>query len=104
MDIKKWTSGSGPDYWVVTTVPTDAGGMPARPGVNGGLLRRQHAKHSPVHYINVESVDEYAQKAKGLGAEEVMSKTPVKGIGWFAMLRDTEDNVFAIWQTDEKAA
>jgi uncharacterized protein len=103
-DIKKWTSGAGPDYWVVRTVPADASGMPARPGVNGGLLRRQHPEHSPVHYINVESVDEYAQKAKRLGAEVVMSKTAVKSMGWFAMLRDTEGNVFAIWQTDEKAA
>ena len=78
--------------------------MPARPGVNGGLLRRQHAEHAPVHYINVESVDEYARKAERLGGEEVMAKTAVKGMGWFAMLRDTEDNVFAIWQTDDTAA
>ena len=49
-------------------------------------------------------MDEYAQKAKRLGAEVVMSKTAVKSMGWFAMLRDTEGNVFAIWQTDEKAA
>jgi predicted enzyme related to lactoylglutathione lyase len=33
-----------------------------------------------------------------------MPKTPVKGMGWFAYLTDTEGNVFAIWETDEKAA
>ena len=38
------------------------------------------------------------------GAEELMPKTPVKGMGWFAWLKDTEGNVFGIWQTDEKAA
>ena len=56
-------------------------------------------------YLNaVESVDEYAKKAKRLGAVEVMPKTPVKAMGWFAMLKDTEGNVFGIWQTDPKAA
>ena len=78
--------------------------MPTRPGVNGGLTRRQSADHPPVNYIGVESVDEYAKKAKRLGAQEVMAKTPVKGMGWFAWLKDTEGNVFAIWQTDERAA
>jgi len=29
--------------------------MPTRPGVNGGLMRRQHADHPPVNYISVES-------------------------------------------------
>jgi len=89
---------------MVSTVPTDETGQPIRPGVNGGLMRRQHAGHPPVNYIGVESVDEYAKKAKRLGAEEVMPKTPVKGMGWFVWLKDTEGNIFAIWQTDEKAA
>ena len=50
-NISKWTSDGAPDYWMVSTVPTDARGMPTRPGVNGGLLRRQHAEHSPVHSV-----------------------------------------------------
>jgi predicted enzyme related to lactoylglutathione lyase len=57
-----------------------------------------------VNYVGVESVDEYARKAKRLGAEEVMPKTPVKGMGWFAWLRDTEGNVFAIWEVDGQSA
>jgi predicted enzyme related to lactoylglutathione lyase len=103
-EIEKWTSDGGPEYWIVSTVPRDGKGHPSRPGVNGGLMRRQHAAHPPVNYVGVESVDEYARKAKRLGAEEVMPKTPVKGMGWFAWLKDTEGNVFAIWQSDEKAA
>ena len=76
--------------------------QPVRPGVNGGLTRRQHPGQPPVNYVSVENVDEYARKAKGLGAEEVMAKTPVKGMGWFAWLKDTEGNVW-IWQTDDAA-
>jgi predicted enzyme related to lactoylglutathione lyase len=103
-DIKKHDAPGGPEYWLISTVPTDSQGRPARPGVNGGLMRRQHPAHPPVNYVGVESVDEYVRKAKRLGAEEYMPKTAVKGMGWFAYLRDPEGNVFAIWQTDEKAA
>jgi predicted enzyme related to lactoylglutathione lyase len=103
-EIQKWGLDGGPEYWMVSTVPTDGKGQPIRPGVNGGLMRRQHAGHLPANYIGVESLDEYAGKAKRLGAEEVMPKTPVKGMGWFSVLKDTEGNVFGIWQTDEQAA
>jgi predicted enzyme related to lactoylglutathione lyase len=102
--IKKFDAPGAPEYWLVSTVPTDGQGQTTRPGVNGGLMRRQHPGHQPVNYINVESVDEYVEKARRLGAEEVMPKTAVKEMGWFAWLRDTEGNVFAIWQTDGKAA
>ena len=103
-DIKKFAAAAGPEYWLLSTVPTDATGQPARAGVNGGLLRRQHPEHRPVNYVSVESVDQFAEKATRLGAEVVMPKTAVTGMGWFTWLSDTEGNVFAIWQTDAKAA
>ena len=70
---------------------------------NGGILRRQHAGHAAVNYISVESVDHHVKKATRLGAEEVMPKTPVPGMGWFAWLKDPEGNVVGIWESDEKA-
>jgi hypothetical protein len=103
-DIQQWAGEGAPEYWTVHTVPTDTKGQATRPGVNGGLMRRQHPEHPPTNYISVERVDEYLLKGKRLGAKEVMPKTPVKGMGWFAWLKDTEGNVFAIWETDEKAA
>jgi catechol 2,3-dioxygenase-like lactoylglutathione lyase family enzyme len=39
-DIKKHDAPGGPEYWLISTVPTDSQGRPARPGVNGGLMRR----------------------------------------------------------------
>jgi predicted enzyme related to lactoylglutathione lyase len=103
-DIQKMTMDGGLEYWGVSTVPTDGKGQPVRSGVNGGLMRRQHPGHLPVNYIAVESVDDAARKAQRLGAQEVMPKTPVKGMGWFTWLKDTEGNVFGLWQTDAKAA
>lgn len=106
--IQKW-EGSGqkegpPEYWMVSTVPTDEKGQATRAGVNGGLMRRQHPGHASVNYISVESVDDYAKKGQKLGAEVVMPKMPVPGMGWFVWLKDPDGNVFGIWQTDEKAA
>jgi uncharacterized protein len=92
------------DYWLVETVPTDGEGMPTRQGVNGGLMRRMMPGQTPVNYIAVEDVDEFARKAQQLGAKSIMPKTPVPGMGWFAQLKDPEGNVFAIWQHDMAAA
>jgi predicted enzyme related to lactoylglutathione lyase len=105
--IKKW-EGSTDDrenfeYWMVQTVPTDAQGMPARPGVNGGLMRRMFPGQGPVNYINVEDVDQFVKKAEELGAKIMMAKHPVQGMGWFAQFTDPEGNVCAIWQTDPNA-
>ncbi len=92
------------DYWLVETVPTDGEGMPIRPGVNGGLMRRMMPGQVPVNYIAVENVDDFTRKAEGLGARVVVPKMPVPGMGWFAQLTDTEGNIFAIWQHDPAAA
>lgn len=92
------------DYWLVQTVPSGADGRPTEPGVNGGLMRRMMPGQTPVNYISVENVDEFARKAERLGAKVVMPKRPVPGMGWFAQLTDTEGNIFAIWQYDPAAA
>ena len=92
------------DYSLVQTVPTNAEGLPTRPGVNGGLMRRMMPGQTPVNYISVENVDEFARKAERLGAKVVVPKMPVPGMGWFAQLTDTEGNIIAIWQHDPAAA
>jgi uncharacterized protein len=93
----------GFEYWMVKTVPTDADGRPARPGVNGGLMRRMYPGQAPVNYIAVDNVDEFGRRAERLGAKIMMAKTPVPGMGWFAQLTDPEGNVIAIWETDSSA-
>jgi uncharacterized protein len=107
-EITRW-EGSGNEregfeYWMVSTVPTDDKGMPTRPGVNGGLMRRMAPGQTPVNYIAVDDVDDFVRKGERLGAKVMMPKQPVPGMGWFAQLTDPEGNVFAIWQTDPSAA
>ena len=43
------------------------------------------------------------QKAVSLGAKVTKSKSPVPGMGWFAMLTDPQGNAFAMFQQDSQA-
>ena len=64
------------DYWMIQM------GDEQDPGV--GLMKRQAPGQTPVSYVQVESVDDYAAKVEELGGKVIMPKTPVPGMGWFA--------------------
>jgi len=87
------------EYWTIETVPVDEKGMPLRPGVNGGMMKKEHPEHKPVNYIAVESVDEYSKKIEELGGKILAPKQEVPGIGWWAFALDPEGNRFAIFQS-----
>ena len=86
------------DYWNIETVPIDEEGNPVRPGVNGGMMKKEDPEQSPVNYISVESVDEYSEKIGDLGGRVIMPKQEVPGIGWFALALDPEGNLFGIFE------
>jgi len=101
--IQKMDMG-GTDYYVTMTVESDEQGMPKQPGaINGGMYKRQEPGQIPVNYVNVEDVDQYVGKAKGLGASVMIEKMPVPGMGWIAQLTDPQGNQFGVWQTDMAA-
>jgi predicted enzyme related to lactoylglutathione lyase len=92
-------------YWVTQTVPVGENQMPTEPGaINGGIYKRDSSEQHPVNYVNVESVDQYVDKAKDLGAKVTIEKMPVPGMGWFAQLTDPDGNAFGVWQNDASAA
>ena len=86
------------EYYGIWTVPVDEKGMLLRPGLNGGMMKKQNPEHKPVNYILVESVDEYVKKIESLGGTIVVTKMEVPGIGWWASALDPEGNQFAILQ------
>jgi len=97
-----WTIEKTPgpmEYLMVLTVPIDDKGMPVRPGVNGGMMKKQNPEHKPVNYVAVESVDEYVKKIEALGGRVIVPKMEVPGIGWWASALDPEGNMFAIIQS-----
>ena len=60
-------------------------------------------EHQVTNYFGVKSLDEYSSKVKKLGGKVIAPKHTVPGMGYFALCIDTENNAFAIWETDEKA-
>ena len=86
------------DYWSVLTVPVDEKGMAMRPGVNGGMMKRQMPEHKPVNYISVESVDEYSKKVVNLGGQIIVPKMEIPGMGWWALALDPEGNQIGLFE------
>ena len=90
---------SGPmEYWLIETVPVDKQQRPIRPGVNGGMYKKEDEKMKQVNYIAVESADEYIEKVKKLGGKIVNPKQEVPQVGWVAIAEDPEGNQFGILQ------
>jgi predicted enzyme related to lactoylglutathione lyase len=84
------------DYWHI-----DTGGPDASP--DGGMLKRMHADHTITQYVLVPSVNRFAAKVEKLGGKICKPKTAVPKMGYFAICQDTENNTFAIWETNPKA-
>jgi len=95
----------GMEYWLIGTVPTDEQGRPTEPGgINGGMMKRPMPEaRAWLNYVTVESLDETLAQAQKLGAMVTRSKSAVPKMGWFAILLDPEQNVFAVWQDDPNA-
>lgn len=95
-EIQKW---AGPmDYWMVTTGPDD------KPGINGGIGKRQQPGQSGMNTIGVPSVDEYSAKVTQSGGRIIAPKSAIPGVGWFVVCMDTEGNVFGLMEDDPTAA
>ncbi len=86
------------EYSIIETVPMDEKGNLLRPGVNGGMYKRDVPQQQAVNYINIESVDEYSKKVAALGGQVLVPKTEIPGMGWFAIAKDPEGNVFGLFE------
>lgn len=84
------------DYWHIET-----GGADNSP--DGGMITRKHDRQPITNYFNVDSVTRGMARVKKLSGVVCMPKTPVPGMGYFAICRDTEGNEFALWERNEKA-
>jgi predicted enzyme related to lactoylglutathione lyase len=90
------------EYWVVVTGPD------GQPGINGGLMRRQgeidgQAVIAYVCTVDVADVDASTNTAVANGAQVVVPKMPIPGVGWLVYCKDTEGNIFGMMQSDTGA-
>ncbi len=84
------------EYWHM-----DTGG--SKDSTDGAINKRHDPNQGITTYISVSSVDEYTAKVQKLGGKIFMPKTAVPQMGYFAICQDTENNVFALWEMNEKA-
>jgi hypothetical protein len=91
----KFTKWDGPmDYWVITT------GQSGEPGIDGGLMKRQHPDQPCVNTLGVENLDRTIESVLSNGGSMAVPKMPVPGIGWLAYCKDTEGYIFGLMQSD----
>ena len=93
--FEKW---EGPMvYWMIMT------GDEKKPGIDGGLKKRDEMGTNTVNTIDVVSIDESIKKVTKNGGEIIVPKMAIPGVGWMAYFKDPQENVFGIMQSDESA-
>ena len=75
----------------------------AEPGIDGAILRNKDSQPRTVNSIQVSSIDEYASKVEQHGGQVVVPKMAVPTVGYLAYCKDTEGNLFGIFQPDHTA-
>ena len=88
----------GPPYFLIETQDLEG-----KPGVGGGMGKRQAPDQKIVNYFGVVSIEESLAKVIKLGGKVIMPKNPVPGWGYLAICQDTESNIFSLWQEDKQA-
>ncbi len=92
------TRARGPlEYWLIRT------GDPAKPGIDGGLARRETDWQRITMFVDVASVDASTRKIEKAGGRVVQPQTVVPGVGYVVACEDTEGNIFAIIEQSETA-
>jgi uncharacterized protein len=105
-----WTfqkfAGGALDYWLINT------GAASEPGINGGMLRRAGPNPDPaqptpvigfVCTVDVADVDQTIAAALAASGSIAFHKMAIPGLAWVAYLKDTESNVFGVYQADKNA-
>jgi predicted enzyme related to lactoylglutathione lyase len=90
--FNKW---EGPmEYWMISTGEG--------PGIDGGMSLKG-PQSSNANTIDIEDLDETIEKIQENGGILLSPKSAIPGVGWFAMFKDSEDNVFGLMQEDPSA-
>jgi uncharacterized protein len=85
-------------YLLATTGPKD------QVGIDGAIMARHQTKQAVINTISVDKWEAGAQAVKDAGGTVLSDKDAVQGQGYFAYCRDTEGNVFGIFEANAAAA
>jgi predicted enzyme related to lactoylglutathione lyase len=93
------------DYGGPFTYLITKGGAEDQPGIGGAIMdRNSDYKQAVINTIDVDKWEAGAEAVKEAGGTVLMEKTPVPGQGYFAYCKDTEGNIFGIYEGDPTAA
>jgi uncharacterized protein len=73
------------------------------PGIDGALFQRE-ADSVTTLTMSVDSIEDALAKITEAGGSQVQGKTPVPGMGYFAVCTDTEGNRIGIFANDPSAS
>jgi len=95
-EFQKWEGDF--DYWLIMT------GDPKQPGIDGGLVRRENPWDVSRTVVDVPSLDDAIAKITGNGGSVVQGKSEIAGVGYFAVCKDPEGNIFGLmeWAGDDR--
>jgi len=90
-------------YWVVTAIDDKGSktlGGSGLKGYCGIAMLRGISVYVDVLQGAAITMDQYIAKVEQLGGKVIFPKKELLGMGYYAICADTENNGFAIWQTD----
>lgn len=88
-------------YTFIFTTEVDETFMPKRPGgINGGSYPRGDGggTSSPVIVLEVESCAQRCEDVKRAGGKVILGPNEVGGMGIYAQVADSEENIIGLWQ------
>lgn len=92
--IDPWNGSYG-----VITVPEDKNWVPKEKGaINGEMYRRGSKDEKPMVVVLVPSVARALAAVKQAGGKVILDKEAYGDWGWYARVKDTEGNVFGLWE------
>lgn len=80
----------GPEYWLVRTGEG--------PGIDGGIMQRQHPQQPWTNYVGVPSIEAAIAEATKRGATVALPKTAIPGMGAYAAIVDPQGNIVGLWE------
>ena len=100
------------EYYMVMTGKEDSKDENGKvyPGINGGMFKRMGPKPQADQAVNayvctmdVANIDESISKIEAAGGMMAVQKFAMPGMAHLAYYKDTEGNIFGIWEENKNA-
>jgi predicted enzyme related to lactoylglutathione lyase len=112
--FQKWEQkeAGAKEYYMVMTGTEDTKDEKGKvyPGINGGMFKRMgpaptegQAVNAFVNTMDVANIDETIAKIEKAGGKVAQPKFAMPGMAYLAYFKDTEGNIFGIWEENKDA-